>query len=153
MAQEEEFNIFKAAGNFIGKKKKKKSSSLSESPASGQHEIAPVTIAPSAYQDLGLEDMLKRLRHMDTDLQKKMQRICELSGMTKKEVERYVENPNNFNESQWQKMQKQKEQLEEQIFTVIGIKAKKRMLKKKKMKIVKGHRGKTLGGRKGWIQM
>jgi len=155
MAKKEDSNIFDEAKKQAGKKKKKKVTSSSEgkSVSKSQAKESTPTIASSPVGDMEVDDMLKRLRDMDQDLQKKMERVCELSGMTKREIEQYIENPHNFTDSQWQKMQKEKEKLEEDIYAAIGIRAKKRILKKKKKKIAKGRRGKTLGGRKGWMKM
>jgi len=142
--------------SWARKKKKKKvkpASSEGKSVPKKKAEEPTPTIASSPVGDMEVDDMLKRLRDMDEDLQKKMERVCEVSGMTKREIERYIENPHNFTDSQWNKIQQEKEELEEKIFAAIGIKAKKRILKKKKKKIAKGRRGKTLGGRKGWLQM
>jgi hypothetical protein len=156
MVKKEDFNIFEEAGKTGKKKKKKKIYPISSQEKSDFSENPivrkPAVAAPPAG-DTEVNDMLKRLRGMDEDLQKKMQRICELSGMTRIEIESYIDNPNNFTDFQWNKIQKEKENLEEKIYSSIGIRAKKRVLLKKKKKMAKGRRGKTLGGRKGWIQM
>ena len=154
MPKKEDSNIFDEARKRLGKKKKKKNK---VKPVSSEGKSVPEKstsiIASSPVGDTEVDDMLKRLRYMDENLKKKMERVCELSGMTKREIERYIENPHNFTESQWKKIQQEKDKLEEQLFAAIGIKAKKRILKKKKKKLARGRRGKTLGGRKGWMQM
>ena len=154
MAKKEDSNIFDEARKRLGKKKKiKPASSEGKSVPKKKAEKSTSIIASSPVGDMEVNDMLKRLRDMDEDLKKKMERVCELSGMTKREIEKYIENPHNFTASQWDKIQQEKDQLEEQLFAAIGIKAKKRILKKKKKKMARGRRGKTLGGRKGWMQM
>jgi hypothetical protein len=155
MGKAEDSNIFDAAGRPPEKKKKKKplDSSFQGSTVPKSHVESNPSFTTSTVGDMEVEDMIKKLRNMDQDLQNKMQRICELSGMTKKEVEKFIENPHNFTDAQWRKVQLEKDQLEEKIYTAIGVKAKKRILKKKKMKLAKGRKGKTLGGRKGWLQM
>lgn len=141
-----EGNIFGFAGKQPEKGKKK------------PHEL-PSTTPPKSLPFKGstgdpeIDRMLNRLREMDQDLQNKMQRICELTGMTKNEIQRFIENPNNFTDAQWRKAQLDKEKLEQKIYAAIGMEAKKRVQKKKKLKLAKERKGKTLGGRKGWIQM
>lgn len=150
MGKKEEFNIFNQPGNKPEEKKGGGASvPVSEEKASPK---SPSKAVP-AIGDPELIDMLNRLRSMDEDLKKKMQRICELTGMTRMEIERFIENPKNFTDSQWTRMQREKELLEDKIYAAIGARAKKRIIQKKKVKMAKERKGKTLGGRKGWIQM
>lgn len=155
MKNKDDSNIFDEASKRLGKKKKKK-----VKPAHSKEAIShtsqgaqPERPGMVAVADPEMEVMLKRLRAMDDDLQSRMNRICELSGMSKEEVARYIENPKNFSTFEWERMQKEKEVLEEKLYSSIGIQAKKRILMKKKKKIIKDRKGKTLGTRKGWIQM
>lgn len=97
--------------------------------------------------------MIRKIQEMDNDLQQKMAKVYELSGMTKRELETYIENPQNFSNAEWLKAQSSKEKLEEKIYANIDVVEKKKQLQKKKLKMSKDRRGKTLGGRKGWLQM
>ena len=107
----------------------------------------------SVINDTEMDKMLNKLRNMDDDLQKRMEKVAELSGMSPNEVKRFIENPDNFPPEEWSRMQRQKDDLENKIYSGIGIEYQKRVMKKKKKKIQKGRQGKTLGARKGWIQM
>lgn len=144
MGKEEQYNIFNQSGGQPDKEKKG-----GVPPATRQEKVKNA----GANVDPELLGMLKRLRFMDEDLKKKMEKICELTGLSRNEIERFIENPINFSESQWKNAQKEKELLEQKIYTAVGEHAKKQMLKKKKIKIAKERKGKTLGSRKGWIQM
>jgi len=143
------------------KQKKRLKSSFAKSGSNDKRNVeraAPIETAHSTSEikasvDNELEEMLSRLRQMDEDLKGKVSRICEITGMTRKEVNRYIENPDNFTNFEWEEVQKEKKVLEERIYAAIGIKAKKTLEKQKKKKITKERRGKTLGGRKGWIPM
>lgn len=125
------------------KKKKIKRKSALEAPPSNM----------SAAGDTEIDTMLKKLRNMDDDLQNRMEKIAELSGMSTKEVKRFIENPDNFPSEEWSRIQRKKDDLEKKIYAGIGIEYQKRVQQKKKKKMQKGRRGKTLGSRKGWIQM
>lgn len=155
MEKDEHSNIFEEAGKRRGKKKKKKvKSTSSKKPVPVPEDKQPKQDVPKvAISDEETDEMLKKLRNMDEDLQSRMSRVCELSGMSSSEVQRYIENPDNFSMTQWSKIQHEKEALEDRVYAVIGLEAKKRKIKKKKKKMAKGRRGKTLGSRKGWIQM
>ena len=156
MEKKEESNIFDEARKQLGKPKKKKPLPGSSQQASS----APKTPSPITQPENNLStssssplDMIKKIREMDNDLQKKMEQICDLSGMSKKELEAYIENPENFKTGAWLKAQSLKEKLEENFYEILGTQEKKKNLQKKKLKLSKDRRGKTLGGRKGWLQM
>lgn len=140
-------NIFDESSDDLRKKKKKKI------PKGGtKRKVAPPSNV-SAISDTDVEKMLKKLRDMDDDLQNRMDKIAELSGMSPKEVKRFIENPDNFPPEEWSRMQRKRDALEKKIYAGIGVEYQKRVIKKKKRKIAKGRKGKTLGARKGWIQM
>lgn len=128
------------------------SSKRTKKKIKGSEKIVPPSNLPT-IDDKDVEEMLKKLRNMDDDLQKRMDNICVLSGMSPKEVKRFIENPDNFSTEDWSRMQEKKEALEKKIYSGIGDESKKNVLRKKKKKMQKGRRGRTLGGRKGWIQM
>lgn len=98
-------------------------------------------------------EMLEKMQWMGDDLQKKMDKICELCGMTRKELHAFIQNPQNFSPQAWDKAQTEKTKLEQQIYAVLGLKQKERDTAKQKQQLSKERKGKTLGGRKGWIQM
>lgn len=156
MEKKDDFNIFDEARKQLGKSKKKKR----PRDPSQQESSAPKNPSPIAQSGNNLSasdssplDMIKKIREMDNDLQKKMEHICDLSGMSKKELDTYIENPQNFKTGAWLKAQSLKEKLEENFYEILGAQEKKKNLQKKKLKLSKDRRGKTLGGRKGWLQM
>lgn len=140
-------NIHDASSDDLRKKKKKR-----KVKGGTKNKVAPPSNV-SVISDTDIDDMLKKIRDMDDDLQYRMGRIAELSGMSPTEVKRFIENPDNFPPEDWSRMQREKDALEQKIYSGIGVEYQKRILKKKKKKIAKGRRGKTLGARKGWIQM
>lgn len=144
MGKDEDFNIFDQARKHLGKKKKKKPAVPSPAEVSAE---AP----PLSNQDP--MEMIRKIQKMEEDLKQKMTQVYELSGMTKNELETYIENPQNFSDADWLKAQSLKDNLEEKFYANIDILEKKKQLHKKKLKISKDRRGKTLGGRKGWLQM
>jgi hypothetical protein len=134
--------------NLERKKKKKKK----KSKGTFKREAVP-KVDLSSISDPDIDNMLKKMRTMDKDLQLRMDKVAELSGMSPREVMHFIENPDNFPAKQWSLMQQKKRELEEKIYAGIGVEYHKRILKKKKNKVQKGRSGKTLGYRKGWIQM
>lgn len=140
-------NISGSDSDGLRKKKKK----FKRKGTARARAVPPSNV--SVINDTEIDNMLKKLRDMDDDLQNRMDKIAELSGMSPKEVKRFIENPDNFPPEEWSRMQRKKDDLEKQIYSGIGIEYQKRVMKKKKKKMQKGRRGKTLGARKGWIQM
>lgn len=147
MNQDKPSNIFDEASKEL----KKVQEGQSHDVKKGEKGTPKVSSIPLA--DADIETMFNKMRKMDEDLQNRMERICELTGMSRHEVKSFIENPNNFTSSQWQKVQQEKDELERKIYASIGMKAKQQIAKKKKKKITKSRKGKTLGSRKGWIQM
>ena len=133
--------------NLERKKKKKK-----KLKGTFRREAVP-KVDLSSIADPEIDTMLKKVRTMDEDLQLRMNKVAELSGMSPREVMHFIENPDNFPPEQWSRMQQKKRELEEKLYSGIGVEYHKRILQKKKKKIQKGRLGKTLGSRKGWIQM
>ncbi len=148
MGNNESQNLFDAFSDNLRKKQKKKK--IKEGTKS-QKNVPPKNMPAISNEEIDI--IFKKLRNMDEDLQKRMDYIAELSGMTPKQVEEFIANPNNFSDKDWLRMQEKKQALEKQIYSSIGIKYQRGILNKKKKKIQKGRRGKTLGVRKGWIQM
>lgn len=150
MNSESSSNIFEEASKKLGKKKKEdkvhpKKSALPSKPPSLPEGVV--------IGDNELQQIIKRIKDMDEDLQKKMDRVCELSGMSRSEVSTFLENPSNFHADQWKLMQGEKEQLEKQFYSMVGIELKKKKALKKKKQLTKERHGKTIGLRKGWIDM
>lgn len=172
MAKKEEYNIFDHARKTLGNKDKVKQTPHPLTPDKTREKTKPPSPPPPPppppspppnpilprpelpiMRNMGVQEMLDRIRFMEDDLQKKMDKICELSGMSQKEIESFIENPNNFRPGYWKRAQLQKEQLEEKLYNALGLKAKKNIIKKKKVKLAKERKGKTLGARKGWMPM
>lgn len=107
----------------------------------------------SSIQDLDLKDMLDRIYQLDDDLQKKLDYVCQISGLSRKQVATLLENPSNFHPEKWKHMQLQKELLEQKLYAAFGLELKQKKLHKKKRLAAKERKGKTLGARKRWIDM
>ena len=151
MNSESSSNIFEEASKKLSKKKKKEDKLHPKTAAlPGKPPPLPEGVV---IDDKELQQIIKRIKEMDEDLQKKMDRVCELSGMSRNEVSTFLENPSNFHPEQWKLMQGEKEQLEKQFYSMVGIELKKKKALKKKKQLGKERHGKTIGLRKGWIDM
>ncbi|MGA8165541.1 MAG: hypothetical protein WB791_11080 [Waddliaceae bacterium] len=153
MKKNQQFNIFGEAPKKVKKKKTLTPSSSSAAEPVIEKKTQPTSSGLAGITTDEPEEMLKRIHKMDDDLENKMTRVCELSGMSRKEVHDFIENPDNFTVQQWKKAQEDKSAIEEKIYAIFGAEQQNIKAEKKKKKISKKRRGKTLGARKGWLQM
>ncbi len=134
-----------------GKKKKGQKKKPSSKPAPAPKK-AEKKVSVSADKEINL--LLSKIYDMENDLEKRIDKICALSGMSRNEVLTFVENPDNFPSNEWSTIQKRKEALERKMFSSMGLPFKKNVVGKKKLdKKTKKRKGKTLGDRKGWMKM
>ncbi len=129
-------NIFEHAAKKVAKKKD------------------PVVQTP--FQPVGnkeLEEMFKKVYAIKDEVEAKINKLSELSGMSRQEIEIYLGNPNNFAPHIWTKIEREKKAVEDKLYADLGIGAKETRAKKLKEKQEKNRSGKTLGARKKWLQM
>lgn len=108
----------------------------------------------SAKLPADIQSMLNQMHVMSADIEKKLSGVYDKSGRSREELTNYLENPNNFTKTQWERMESIRESLREKVYAAIGKKkAKKIEDDKKKAKMDKNRKGKTLGSRKGWMPM
>lgn len=140
-------NIFEEASKRLGGSGKQKplKKKVSESPSSAN--AAP--LAP--LSDTDVKSMLERMHFMNKDLENKLESVYTKTGMPKEEIHNFLENPNNFSSTVWNKIQEDMTSLEQKVWAAVGKHMKKSMLKKKTDKKSKERKGKTLGARKKWI--
>lgn len=107
----------------------------------------------TATVDPEIKQIFKRIATMQDSLKKKLFVIYKKSGIAPDEIRSYLDNPDNIPPSQWNKIATATEQLEEKVTGLKGKALKKKKKDKEQKKLTKKRKGKTLGGRKGWIQM
>jgi DNA-binding transcriptional MerR regulator len=98
--------------------------------------------------------MFDRVYNYHNEVEKKLEEAYKYTGLSPKEVENFIENPDNFPPQGYEIVAKQKEELVDKVeewATHRPTDKKKKM--KKKLKSDKSRKGKTLGARKKWLQM
>jgi len=106
------------------------------------------------YTDTELTQTLEKISKMRRDLEKKLEDLYEQSGMSREQLQSYMENPQNVGTPMWDRIQQRREELSEKLSGMIGAEEKIRATAKKTQeadKITKNRKGKTLGNRKKWI--
>jgi hypothetical protein len=138
----------------MGEKFKSKNSGKSSKRLVKKKKEPSVSVrARVTFADPELDSIFAKMYAMKDDLDAKFNKVSELIGMTSKEIASYLNNPNNFTPSQWEKMQADKKKAEEQLYLGTGKEAKEKKAKKVIEKQAKDRRGKMIGARKKWLQM
>lgn len=123
---------------------------IKENPVPNQEPEVP---SIAAANDPEIQKIMQRIKKIDEDLNSKMDHICKLSGMPKTDVLKFLDDPKNFPEEDWHRVQQEKNDLEKKLLLTMGVQAKKEITVIKEQQMDKNRKGKTLGLRKGWIQM
>lgn len=126
-------------------------------PATKKRESTPKkTHADVSWKDFGdleLNEIFKKIYEMDGKIREAFDNVIQKSGISKEDLFRFFEDPKNFSSQQIEKFEKDKDELEKKLVPIMGSKWKNARKTKSKKKLVKKRKGKTLGGRKGWISM
>jgi uncharacterized protein YoxC len=139
--QENPFNIFDEATRRLNQQKKSKPMPPSSSVKSEQRAT------PSNEET---ERLFSKIQSMHDDINRKLEEMYQKAGWTADSVKDYLNNPNNFNSTDWQHIQDQRKQLLGKVKQAINQGQEEKI---DKDKIGKERRAKTLGARKNWLPM
>lgn len=132
---EKDKNIFEtAASSNLGKKKKQQPSSKKKT-----------------HQDPEIAAMLNQIEVMKQDLENKLEKIRQQTGLSKEDLQNFMNNPKNFSPNEWAKLEKTKNEMGDKVWSAIGLELKPKA--RTRENIAGERKGKTLGGRKKWIPM
>jgi hypothetical protein len=147
MVEEHSDSIF----DFASKK-------TSRPPSKKKREEPPPPPPPpsSDTHPLEVEDLEQRLAvifEKQAALNQKLAETYRRSGQTRDTVIEYLANPQNFTETTWKVVQRQRQEFVEKI-AVLGKKSGGQELRKKqKVLEEKKRKGKTLGARRHWLSL
>lgn len=164
MDEDKPKNIFEAAAASRPKKKPLAPSQGMAIPAPKEREISrnePVFEGSAElihmHRDPDINQMLNKMYRMQDDLQSRLTQIYDENSISSNQVKNFLDNPSNFPPEVWQKIQNQRDSLENKIGAVLKTYARK---KKKgiigmnqKEGVSKERKSKTLGSRRNWIPM
>lgn len=123
------------------------SGSAKKPPSNKEPEIPEIYSGP----DKEVRAMLMRIHEMKNDLEKKLTNIYEKAALSKIDIEEFLDNSDNFTKKEWDRIQKNKDALIQNLSLVFTPEDTVRKQPKSKEKLAKERRGKTLGVRKKWI--
>lgn len=153
-----EKNIFETAAKQLGKKKPPKKVAESTPPSSipveNPQKSPPNFEKFKNNQDPETAEMMQKIKEMKQDLQNKIDFIQKKGGMLGQNFQNYINNPKNFNDIQWQEIQKAKQMLGDKIWKAIGAPIEQETDAPPSAPPVPhsgSRKAKTLGVRKKWI--
>jgi len=149
-----------APGNYLGQPGKKRSKSKSDKLLK-TNEMAP--LPPFAQDRKALDNeeifdpevmtvsdvlrMIEKYRKMHDNVERQLDYIYQRTGLSPKQIEDYLSNPNNFTHMEWEKIKREHEAFEHSF----KVKKNKETSSPNKIENVKERKTKTMGSRRNWI--
>jgi hypothetical protein len=103
-----------------------------------------------------IKNMLEKMRGLHDELERKLEDAFQKTGWNPSHIKKYLENPNNFNSHEWERVQRERKAMLNSIWKKLG-KNVEQVQKDEKIKAgekaYKDRKGKTLGSRRNWIPM
>jgi hypothetical protein len=119
-----------------------------------KEEVDKLIENPAAMKLQDVDNVITRMREIHDDIEKKLDVIYQKSGLTPKYIKDYLNNPNNFNPQEWEKIQQDRQALFSSLTggtRVEEMENKTKTTEKELDKEAKDRRGKMIGSRKNWI--
>lgn len=153
MSDDKSFNIFQPERSKMTKQPLKSASSQS-TPIHVDNKAPPPLIL-----DREIKEMVDRMRKMHDEIALKLDDAYQQTGFTPGFIKNYLNNPNNFPSSEWERVQKERKALLSSVCEELkkGIRStpieSNRLTQKELSNLAKERRSKTLGARRNWIPM
>lgn len=103
------------------------------------------------HYDPETDQLLEKIFRMREDLEQKLNTIYEKTGLPRAEIERFLSDRKNFPGDRWERIEKEKKDLEQRLYHVLKMEKREVSKKEAEFKAEKDRKGKFLGGRKKWI--
>src|SRR4051812_46676827 len=97
--------------------------------------------------------MLTKMQRMHDELELKLDQIYQNSGIDPGAVKNYLNNPNNFNSREWERIQSQRETMWSRMGLKSSVDEEKFKKQQELDKVSKERKSKSLGARRNWIPM
>lgn len=147
MSAQDPFSLF---GQPEGKPKARPKKSR-QIPSSGPK--AEPSEQPEVILVEDVKIIIAKMIRMHDEIEAKLSDVYEKSGITHTDVVKYLDNPQNFSRREWESVAKQKEELLQKIWSMLGSEAKQKAIRKELEKKEKVLKRKGIAGRKKWISM
>lgn len=141
-----------SSDNIFDFASKKKANPLpKKNPPPLQQKTAPINMEPASQADIDL--MFAKMQDLQKDLDRKTDELKDAISSSKTEVIDYFNNSKNFTPEQWNVIQKNRSELEQKTWAVVGKDPNIVKEKKHEAKSEKARMAKSLGSRHNWLPM
>lgn len=121
--------------------------------------VVPPAGALPAVSDVEIQEMITKMRNIHDEIEIKLEETFRKAGLDASMIRSYLRNPNNFNTTEWNSIQSNRQAFLNPIWAGIAGDMQKvadlqKQYKKKEMdKSSKERKGKFLGSRRNWIPL
>lgn len=156
MSSSNSFSLFDPSSHKTPKKPERKGAAPAtkhpkkEEPESEERKIWKRELL---FRDPQIKEIILKIEGIHKEIDEKVAILLEKGGHTANSVKKYLGDPSNFTPQQWKMIQSGQEELEKTIGMALDPDIKKKRVAKETLKTSKERRGKTLGGRKNWMDM
>lgn len=105
------------------------------------------------YKDPQVKEWIEKIEGLHKEIDDKIHHLLDQKGLSPASVKRYLEDPSNFDPVQLEMIRNGRDALESTIGSALGANMKMFKQTKVNAQVTKGRKGKTLGGRKKWMDM
>lgn len=106
-----------------------------------------------AFQDPQIKEWIERIEVIHKEISDKVSVLLEKGGHTSNSISKYLGDRKNFTAKQWDLIQKGQEDLEKNLGLALDPSFRRLKAEKQTESTSKERKGKTLGGRKNWMNM
>ena len=102
------------------------------------------------------KEMIEKIKKGREKIEQMLNEFFQKANLTPEKLKEYMENPANFNDREWEVVQKQRSVLEKQLKIFKrggGVQTEEQLEAKELAQKAKKTRAKLRGGRQNWIQM
>lgn len=161
MSEKKPFDLFSSSSR---PSKDHKAFSKPSKPAAPPPSAPPVPKTQpspkSSISDLEIYEMIEKIKNMHDDLEQKLDKAYQITGLEPRFIKNYLNNPNNFKNDEWERVQKERQALLTSILGDIkqgtqssSFKISRSGQKEDHSLNDKDRRSKTIAARRHWIPM
>lgn len=150
--KEEFSNIFEAASKQRPSTPKRPPAAASQpTPSAAKAEDASPPKPPVSLESV--EEMLEHMQRLELEITDKLNILYTQSGLSPAKVRKFIEDSGGQKTIEWMKTQRERKNLEDRLWGVLGLHAKARLAQQKEAKAQKTRKAKSIGARQRWIRV
>ena len=105
------------------------------------------------FKDPQIKEWIERIETLHQEIESKTNQLIEKGGQSPLSIKRYLDDPKNFTQKDWQLIQVQRDTMDKDFGRSIDPLFPKQRKEKENKTLSKERKGKSLGSRKRWLDM